>query len=459
VSTSLPLRAFPFDSGPVTAVVTTRHGGVSEGDYTSLNLGGHVGDHPAAVAENRRRLAAALGVDKLTVADQKHTARVAVVDERLAGRGHDGAADAAAALPATDAMITSLPGAALAILVADCAPVVLYDPARRAAGVAHSGRAGTVKGVIPATVKAMAATFGSVPHDLLVGIGPAIGAASYEIGAAEAAEVTAALGDAAAGLLTPSGRPRRALFDLTGAIRGQLRAAGVPQHSVYDLAIDTRASTADFFSDRAARPCGRFAAVAVLRPLRGHHVLAEPGVAGAERPDVGDPVAGHLGDPLRVADLAAADRDQVEVAAVEAAHELVDTARAGLPGLLAVQRGHHVDVEAYAADGDDRRVGERLRPARQAEIRAVPLGFPEPPGGHVEDVRSRRAQDGDQVRELAWLLDDPGVEVRLLPLGDAHGNDEAWPGRRAHRLGHLGDERRAVGDCLAAVAVGARVSP
>ncbi len=264
MSTGLPLRAFPFDSGQVTAVVTTRHGGVSAGPYGRLNLGGHVGDDPAAVAENRRRLAAELGVGRLTIADQKHTARVAVVDERLAGRGHDGPADAAAAFPATDAMITSVPGAALAILVADCAPVVLYDPVRRAAGVAHSGRAGTVKGVIPATVRAMAATFGSAPGDLLIGIGPAIGAASYEIGAAESAEVTAAFGDAGTRLLTPT-RPGHATFDLTAAIRAQLRAAGVPGENVHDMAIDTRTSTDDFFSDRAARPCGRFAALAVLR--------------------------------------------------------------------------------------------------------------------------------------------------------------------------------------------------
>ena len=264
MSDGLPLRAFPFDSDQVTAVVTTRHGGVSTGVYGRLNLGGHVGDDPAAVAENRRRLAAALGVDKLTVADQKHTARVVVVDERVAGRGHDGVADAAAAFPATDAMITSLPGVALAILVADCAPVVLYDPVRRAVGAVHSGRVGTVKGVLPETIKAMAATFGSAPDDLLIGIGPAIGAASYEIGAAEAAEVTAAFGDAGTRLLTPT-RPGHAAFDLPAAIRRQLRTSGVPSANVHDLAVDTRTSTGDFFSDRAARPCGRFAAVACLR--------------------------------------------------------------------------------------------------------------------------------------------------------------------------------------------------
>jgi polyphenol oxidase len=263
VSLDLPLRAFPFDSHQVTAVVTTRHGGVSTGAYGSLNLGGHVGDDPEAVAENRRRLAAALGVDKLTIADQKHTARVAVVDTWLAGRGHDGAADAAAAFPATDAMITNLPDVALTILVADCAPVVLYDPVLRAIGVAHSGRVGTIKGVIPETIKAMAATFGSAPDDLLIGIGPAIGAANYEIGAAEAAEVTAAFGALGTQVLVPS-RPGHATFDLTGTIRHQLRASGVPTGNVHYLAIDTRTSTDDFFSDRAARPCGRFAAVAVL---------------------------------------------------------------------------------------------------------------------------------------------------------------------------------------------------
>jgi len=264
VSSDLPLLAFPFDSDRVTAVVSTRHGGVSTGPYGGLNLGGHVGDQPEAVAENRRRLAAALGVDRLTIADQQHTATVAVVDGALAGRGHDGVADSAAAFPATDAMITNLPHVALTILVADCAPVVLYDPVRGAAGVAHSGRAGTVKGVLPRTIEAMTAAFGSAPADLLIGIGPAIGAASYEIGPAQAAEVTAAFGDAETRLLTPT-RPGHATFDLAAAIRCQLAAAGVPAGNVHDLAIDTRTRTDDFFSDRAARPCGRFAAIGCLR--------------------------------------------------------------------------------------------------------------------------------------------------------------------------------------------------
>ena len=137
---------------------------MSTGAYGSLNLGGHVGDDAGAVAENRRRLAAELGVGKLTIADQQHTARVAVVDAALAGGATMACADAVAAFPATDAMITDLPGVALTILVADCAPVVLFDPVRRALGVAHSGRVGTIRGVLPQTISAMAAAFGSAPR-------------------------------------------------------------------------------------------------------------------------------------------------------------------------------------------------------------------------------------------------------------------------------------------------------
>jgi polyphenol oxidase len=158
-------------------------------------------------------------------------------------------------------MITNRPGIALTILVADCAPVVLFDPVNRAIGVAHCGRAGTVRGTLPRTVEAMGASFGSAPGDLLVGIGPAIGADSYEIGDAQAAEVTAVFGDA--GLLKPT-VPGHCTLDVVGALRIQLRQAGVKDANVVDMGIDTRTATDEFFSDRAARPCGRFMAVALL---------------------------------------------------------------------------------------------------------------------------------------------------------------------------------------------------
>jgi YfiH family protein len=273
VTSELRLRPFPFSGDNVTAVVTTRHGGVSTGVFGSLNLGDHVGDAHEAVLENRRRLAAALGVDRLTVADQQHGDRVAVIGAELAGRGHDGSADARDALPGTDAMVTDLPRVALATIVADCAPVVLFDLAHHAIGVAHCGRRGTVLGTLPKTIEAMRMAFGSAPRDLTVGIGPAIGADSYEIGDAEATEVTTAFrgapdhgaldhgARASGGLLRPT-RPGHWTFDMVEALRTQLRDAGVKD--VHSMEIDTRTSTDEFFSDRAARPCGRFMAVAML---------------------------------------------------------------------------------------------------------------------------------------------------------------------------------------------------
>jgi purine-nucleoside/S-methyl-5'-thioadenosine phosphorylase / adenosine deaminase len=144
--------------------------------------------------------------------------------------------------------------------------VVLFDPVKRGAGVAHCGRVGAVKGTLPAAIEAMRDAFGSRPEDLLAGIGPAIGAASYEIGQAEAEQVTAAFGAAAAATLLRPTRPGHAAFDLAAALRLQLRGAGVADGSVHPMGIDTRTTTDDFFSDRAARPCGRFMAVAMLRP-------------------------------------------------------------------------------------------------------------------------------------------------------------------------------------------------
>ena len=265
MNSELPLRSFPFSGDGVTAVVTTRHGGVSTGPYASLNLGAQVGDDLEAVRRNRGLVAAALGVDRLTIAAQQHTNRVAVVDRGTAGRGHDGVAGSRSAFPATDALVTDLPGVALAVVVADCAPVVLFDPVHRAIGVAHCGRAGTLSGMLPNTIEAMSQAYGSSPGDLLAGIGPAIRAASYEVGDAEAAEVTAAFGPDAAGLLRPT-RPGHCTLDLVGGLRIQLRRAGVKDANVHDLGIDTRTAADEFFSHRAARPSGRFAAVALLPP-------------------------------------------------------------------------------------------------------------------------------------------------------------------------------------------------
>ena len=191
------------------------------------------------------------------------------MDGALAGRGHDGNADAAAAFPATDAMITNLPGVALTILVADCAPVVLYDPVRRAAGVAHSGRVGHRQGRDPPDDQG---------DDGDVRLGPGRPADRDRPG-----DRRRELRDRRGGGGGGNGRVRRrgdATADPDPARARHVRPGGRdppparrgrrPGENVHDLAIDTRTGTADFFSDRAARPCGRFAADSLPAATRAH---------------------------------------------------------------------------------------------------------------------------------------------------------------------------------------------
>ena len=246
----------------VLAVVTTRHGGCSVGPYAGCNLAFHVGDDPDAVRANRELVCEALGVDTLTVADQQHGRTVAVVEGALAGAGHRSLDDAVARLPATDALVTDEPGVALAVLVADCAPVVLHDPVRHVLAVVHAGRRGAVLDVVGATVDALEATFGTRPADLSAVVGPCIGPDSYELGGAELAEAQAAFGT---GLLIPT-RLGHARFDLPRAVHRRLVGAGLDPARVEVVGIDTASATADLFSHRAQRPCGRFAVVAALRP-------------------------------------------------------------------------------------------------------------------------------------------------------------------------------------------------
>lgn len=247
VTDALPLRAFPFAG--LTAVVTTRAGGVSTGPYASLNLADHVGDDPAAVYENRDRLAAALGVEALTVMDQQHTANVRAVSGADAGTGHHGGG-----FPATDALVTAVPGVALMVVVADCRPVVLWDAEHRAVGVAHCGRNGILGGLVGATLRSMRERYGTT--GVVAGIGPGIDGCSYEVGPDEVAAFDAAFPDVP-GLLAPT-RLGHARLDLLVALRHQLR--GTPVHV---LPGDTYTDPA-LFSHRRERPCGRFALVAVI---------------------------------------------------------------------------------------------------------------------------------------------------------------------------------------------------
>jgi polyphenol oxidase len=252
------------------AFVTARPGGVSAGPYESLNLGLSVGDDPAAVVENRRRVAAAIGADlgDFVFTRQVHGAGVRVVTAADAGTG---ALALDESVPEGDVLVTADPSVVLAILTADCVPVVLLDSVAGVLACVHAGWRGTVARACAAAVDVMTG-LGAVPDRIVAGVGPAIAADRYQVGAevaeaardafgGTAAESTA--GEGARAVVRPDGTGRW-LFDLPSANRLVLRESGVRDGNIHVSQHVT--GTGVFFSDRSARPCGRLALVARLRP-------------------------------------------------------------------------------------------------------------------------------------------------------------------------------------------------
>ncbi|MBI3978500.1 MAG: peptidoglycan editing factor PgeF [Chloroflexi bacterium] len=251
--------AFQFDhlaSFPgLRCAVFTRLGGVSAAPQHWLNLSFRADRDSAAVQENRRRAAAALGlaVEQIVIAQQVHGTTVTRVHRSDAGRG---ALDPATALPASDALITDAVGPALALLVADCAPVVLWDPVRQALGIAHAGWRGAVARVAQRTVEAMAVQIGSRPGDLRAGIGPCIGPCCYEVDEPVLAPLRASFPEWPA-LVRPG--PRGTHLDIPATVRRQLRDAGLNESNIQDSGLCTACRTDLFYSHRAEEGrTGRF---------------------------------------------------------------------------------------------------------------------------------------------------------------------------------------------------------
>ncbi|MDP5184248.1 peptidoglycan editing factor PgeF [Blastococcus sp. BMG 814] len=195
-------------------VVTDRRGGRSRPPYDSFNLGSHVGDDPGDVAANRARVARELGVgeDRLVWMDQVHGTGVAVVE-----RPQDGP------VPATDALVTATPGLVLAVLAADCVPVLLADHEAGVVAAVHAGREGLRKGVLPAALSAMA-SLGARARNVTALLGPAVCGACYEVPGEMQREV-ARVAPAAA---VPT-RAGSAGLDLRAGVEEILRRAGIPE--------------------------------------------------------------------------------------------------------------------------------------------------------------------------------------------------------------------------------------
>ncbi|GAA0832124.1 peptidoglycan editing factor PgeF [Streptosporangium amethystogenes subsp. fukuiense] len=226
--------------------ITDRHGGVSAEPYGSRNLGGLCGDEPAAVAENRARTAAEFGLERVVFMRQVHSADVRYVTEPF---GDDP--------PPLDGICTDVPGLGLAALCADCAPVLLAEPRAGLVGAAHSGRVGTVSGVVTALVEEMAKR-GADPARMTALIGPMACGTCYEVPAELREEVAVHLPEAWS--ITSRDTPA---LDLRAAITSQLGRAGVGE-----ITHDTRCTieTADLFSHRREGTTGRFAGYVWLEP-------------------------------------------------------------------------------------------------------------------------------------------------------------------------------------------------
>ncbi len=226
---------------------------MSEGLYESLNAGVGSDDDPAKVAENRARMARAVGVtpERFLTAYQIHSPDVVVAETPWTSGTR----------PRADAIVTQVPGLAIGVSTADCGPVLFADPKARIIGAAHSGWRGAVAGVLEATVAAME-RLGAERGRIVAAIGPTISQRNYEVGSDLLEQFTKADADNAR-FFSP-GRPGHAQFDLPGFIATRLGRAGIAQ--VEDLGACTYADPRLFYSFRRTTHRGE--------PDYGRHVNA-----------------------------------------------------------------------------------------------------------------------------------------------------------------------------------------
>jgi hypothetical protein len=265
----------PFELAPgVLAAFTSRHGGVSAPPFDTLNLGGGVGDDPAAVARNRQLAAVACGqqADATAWMRQVHGADVAYAPagsapagsapagpapagSAPAGPAPAGPAPAEGPLPAADAIFTDARARILGVLVADCVPVLIADPRARVVGAAHAGREGMAAGVVPALVRAMTGA-GADPARMHAVIGPAICGGCYEVPAQLRERISAVVPEA--GCVTGRDTPG---IDIRAGVGAQLATAGVRA-----VSRDPRCTAEDpaLYSYRRDGRTGRFAGLVWL---------------------------------------------------------------------------------------------------------------------------------------------------------------------------------------------------
>lgn len=235
--------------------IFTRRGGASRGQWSSLNVGGNIGDDFAAVSENHRRMYDAVKAqrDRAATTWLVHGCDVLTVDAPPNGKRW---------LAKADGMITDQPELPLVMRFADCVPLLFYDAAKGAIGLGHAGWRGTVKGIAARIVRAMGSAYGSRPQDIQVVIGPAISRANYPVGSDVATAAFRYYGEAS-GVIAVDPRDGAACLDLWLANQLDLQQAGVENIEV--LRLCTYEHSDEFFSHRAEQgKTGRFGVIISL---------------------------------------------------------------------------------------------------------------------------------------------------------------------------------------------------
>ncbi|MFA6188058.1 MAG: peptidoglycan editing factor PgeF [Sulfuricurvum sp.] len=239
----------------VSAHFTTRHGGISNPPYSTLNLAFHVGDREQDVYENHRLLGKVLSYDheRLVHMRQIHSDTIVIVDNTM--NFHTP--------PQCDALITNCTDIPLMVMSADCTPILLYDPARHAIGAVHAGRAGALNGILLKTLDAMKKNYGTSVSDMRITFGPSIHGCCYEVNEPIASEVISKGYEDA---LTY--KKEKVFLNVNTILHLQLKTLGITTEQIAETMECTSCNSNDYFSYRAdSQHTGRIAGVIVLRPL------------------------------------------------------------------------------------------------------------------------------------------------------------------------------------------------
>ena len=228
--------------------ISTKILGESDLFGQALNISFNVNDSPEKVYRNREKITKAIGIDcaSIIATQQVHSTNVLRVDKTYLGRGSK---DFSSAVEATDALITNEPGVPLLVFVADCVPLIIFDPTKRAIGVVHAGWRGTVQRIAVKTILKMQEEFATCPEDCLVFIGPSIGPCCYEVDML-VEQVVRHEFEFAEQISKPT-RVGHWQLDLWLANSLQLQEMGLPKRQIFSSKVCTVDNNNLFFSHRA----------------------------------------------------------------------------------------------------------------------------------------------------------------------------------------------------------------